>query len=401
MPLTTTTLVLSPVLVIFGVVVSLSNAGFADPYWLDLSSKSTVGVLFLAPGFAALCAWDAARWRSLAQTSVRSWVELLAWQLLYVVVATAVTFAVTLAILYAQVPPAVGAPRFDVLALGTGVTAAYAAVGFAFGRFMPRLVAASAAFGVVWLWVAYTPAVQPFWMRNVTGNLGTSCCAVDTELAPMALTAPAVLALGLLVGVCVILTWSHWRVAQVGSALVVVAALALSGSLVSSVGADPVQRRSGAQECLGAADTRFCGWPEHAAALSEAAPVLVKTVLRLREAGLDVPESLHEDQKANGWSFSLAADSPDIWGSVLATSKIDDLPPACTDDNGGLWPAGEDYPLVGAWLAAVGGVPEREAAQTWGASPRELKRLLGTSAASQLAWFDETDAAMRTCEPVS
>ncbi|MFZ2502026.1 MAG: hypothetical protein WAW88_05105 [Nocardioides sp.] len=365
--LTMSTVVLSPLLVILGVVVSMSNANFIDPYWLDLSAKSTVSVLFLAPGFAALAAWDAAMWRNLMPAAARSWGAILIRTIAYVAVATSLTFVITLLALYFQVSPTVGAPRLDVLALGVVVVTGYAALGFLMGRFLSRLIAAPLAFGTVWAWVAYTPAVEPFWMRNVTGNLGTSCCSLDFELVPLALVAPALLAVTLLCCTLILLAWSARRVAWLCCAGALAAALFASALMMPGVGADPVQKRTGEQTCRQVEARQFCAWPEQAAALSAATPRLNETAQRLEGAGLQLPATLRENQKSpDGWSFSLGANSPEVWGQTLAVSPLDELPPPCSNRNKGVWPAGEYLPLAGAWLASVGGMRASEAADSQG-----------------------------------
>ncbi|MBO9521082.1 MAG: hypothetical protein J7518_06045 [Nocardioidaceae bacterium] len=399
---TQSTVVLSPVLVVLGCLVSLSNADYADPYWLDLSSKSTVSVLFLAPGFAALAAWDGARWRRLAPAAVRSWIALLALCLSAVALATLLTFAITLLVLDVQVRPAGGAPRLDVLALGVLVVSAYAAVGFVLGRYLPRLIAAPLAFGLVWGWVAFTPAVQPFWMRNVTGNLGTSCCALDVELVPLALVAPGLLAVALLASAAVVLAWSWRRAAWVVAALLVAGSLAAAASMMRPVGADPVQRRTGSQVCVTAGSRSFCAWPEHDGRLRRAAPSLGRTAQRLAATGLDVPPRLRESTRApGGWSFSLGGGNPDQWGKTLAVSPLDELPPPCTDRTGGVWPAGENLELAGAWLLTAGGADEAFAAEAQGASLRRLRELRALPVGDQVHWYARAYAAMQTCEPVS
>lgn len=397
--LTSSTVVMSPLIVLIGIVVALSNSSFADPYWLDLSSKSTISILFAAPGFAALSAWDAARWRVLADTSVRGWLEILGRHLLVVATITVGIFLVTLAILYARQTPLAGTPRFDVIAAGVWVTVAYAAVGFAIGRFLPRLAAAPAAFGVVWLWVAYTPAIQPFWLRNVTGNLGTSCCAMDRELVPSALLAPTVLTTGLLIGVVVVLLWSQQTLAWGAMTGVVALAMFAAASMVSSVGADPVQRRTGDQGCVTARGYTFCAWPEHREVLERAAGPLSITVSRMERAGLRLPRALNEDQVGSGgWSLSLGGDDVSSWRVALATSPLVGLPPPCANRNGGVWPAGSQWELAAAWLSTVAGTSPSDAAADQGASRQRLRRLLARSESRQLAWYRKVEPALHSCE---
>lgn len=401
MPLSSTTVIVSPLLCVLGVLVSMSNATFVDAYWLDLSSKSTVSLLFLAPGFAALAAWDAARWRSLMQGSARSWVSVLGLVVTYVAVATSGTFLVSLLVLGVQVTPSVGFPRLDVLALGVAVTCAYTALGFVLGRFLPGLTAAPLAFGLVWGWVAYTPAVQPFWLRNITGNIGSSCCSLDVELVPLALLAPVTVAVALLAASVTVLSWPGRRAAWVLSAGGVALGVVVAATMMSGVGADPVQRRHGPQDCIEDAGRDFCAWPEHAEELRQTVPALGRAAGALSTAGLDVPSTLRENTKSSDrWSFSLGGGSPELRARTLVLSQLDELPPPCTDRTAGVWPAGVDYELAGAWLLVVAGTPAADAADSTGASLPALTRMLGTGPRAQVRWYRAALAAMRTCDPV-
>ncbi|WP_248582732.1 hypothetical protein [Nocardioides sp. InS609-2] len=379
----------------------MSNADFVDPYWLDLSSKSTVSVLFLAPGFSALAAWDAAKWRNLMINAARSWISVFSLIILYVAAATMATFLLTLLALMAQVTPSVGFPRLDVLALGVAVTCAYTAFGFLLGRFLPGLVAAPLAFVVIWGWVAYTPAVQPFWLRNITGNIGSSCCSVDFQLVPLALLAPAVVAASLLVAVMAVLAWPMRPLVWAFSVGIVGAAVALSATMMSDIGADPVQGRTGSQQCVENAGRKFCAWPEHAAELRQTAKNLGNAADALSSAGLDVPSTLRENAKSKDrWSFSLNSGNVDFRAKTLILSQLDELPPPCTDQTQGVWPAGVNFELAGAWLLAVTGTPVTEAAEVSGASLPDLRRLLEEDLESQAQWYESALSAMRSCDPV-
>lgn len=395
--MTSSTAVVGLVAVGLGVAVAMPNVVYADPSWLDVSSKSTGSVLLLAPALAALSAWDAARWRLLMSASVRRWEELLARHLVLVATLAALSFAVTLGAVTATVEPPGGLPRFDVLATGVWMVVTYAAFGFLLGRFLPPMIGAVAAFAAVWLWVAYTPAITPFWLRNVTGNLAASCCSIDRELVDHALVAPALVGTALLVATVLILSRPRWTSAVAGLAVVAVA-MTTSASWMSGVGADPVRWRTGDRQCEQSAGTTLCAWREHADRLAAAVRPLGAAADRLRRAGLDVPHDVREnDAHAGRWSFSLGSDQRDEWVMSLATSPLRSLPPACIEDRDGVWPAGEDEPLAAAWLMVSAGIGADTAVDRTEVERSRLDRLLSRAPAAQLAWFDERLAAMSTC----
>lgn len=400
LPLTTSTVVLSPVLVVLGVLVSLTNSDFAEPYWLDLSSKSTIGILFMAPGFAALAAWDAVRWRQLRGASLRSWVSLALLHAGFVALASAVTFLLVLVFLWVSHPPAAGLPRLDVLATAVWACAAYAVVGFVMGRFLPRLAAAPAAFVVVWLWVAYTPAVEPFWLRNVTGNLGTSCCSTSQQLAGGALGAPLLMTGVLLVAGLVLLP-AATATRSIAAVAVLAVGTGVAAQWAGDLDADPVEPRTGAQKCVDEAALTVCGWPEHRDKLAPAAEALAPVAQRLREAGLDVPERLTAGGSASGWSLNLGGDTAEQWVGALVSSPLTALPPACAGEPGWGWSEAERLALTQAWLEVTAGRSAEDAATLNGAPARDLDHVLSLPASRQLAWFDTSVTAMGECERVS
>lgn len=400
LPLTTSTVVLSPVLMALGVLVTLTNAGFAEPYWLDLSAKSTIGILFMAPGFAALAAWDAVRWRQVRGASVRSWVTLALLHAGFVALASALTYLLVLAFLWVSHPPTAGLPRLDVIATAVWASAAYAVVGFVMGRFLPRLAAAPAAFVAVWLWVAYTPAVEPFWLRNVTGNLGTSCCSTSEQLAGGALGAPLLMTSALLVAGLVLLPagTAARSIAAVG---VLALGTGLAAQWAGDLDADPVEPRAGDQVCIERQGLTVCGWPEHRDKLAPAAEALAPVVRRLREAGLDVSERLTAGGDASGWSLSLGGDTAEQWVDSLVASPLVHLPPDCAGEPGWGWGQAELLSLTQAWLGVTAGRSAEEAADLSGVPADDLERVLALPDSRQLTWFEQSLALMDECEPMS
>ena len=191
-PLTQASVLLSPVLLLLGLAVAGVSTEYIDRYWLDLASTSTTSIMLVAPAFAALSAWDASRWRLLSAVSARSALGLLVRHLVWVAATMTVIYTASFALLFGLVGVPVGKPTIAVTAMAVLATTGYAAFGFGLGWFVPRLIATPSAFALVWLWVAYTPAVMPFWLRNVTANVGSSCCSLNQELLPAGLWAPVI-----------------------------------------------------------------------------------------------------------------------------------------------------------------------------------------------------------------
>lgn len=402
--LTVTTFVASPVVIVIGVLVARTNAPWLEPYWLDVSSKATGSFIVLAPALAGLSAWDAARWRVLSIVPVRGSVELLLRHLMIVAAIAVATFTASTVVLLAHAAPSTGAPHWGVLFTAAWLVVAYSALGFAIGSLLPRIVAAPVALAGVWFWVAYTPAVQPFWLRNVNGNLAASCCTLDTELTKHALLAPSVVGASLVVGSLLVVLRPRAVTTWVVTPGIVTVAVLVAWSWMADVGADPVRARDGARDCVVRSGTTLCSWPEHAAELEAGADQLGAAASRMRSIGLTVPASLEEGSKTagGGWTFNLSGASAEAWVRTLSTSPLSSLPPSCIERNGGLWPAGEHLPVVTAWLEVVAGASSvRQAADDSGAPRRELEQVLRRSSSAQVAWYDAMRTALDGCEPVS
>ncbi|GAB3653301.1 hypothetical protein GCM10027591_09930 [Zhihengliuella somnathii] len=403
LPLTQSTLKLTLPLVVLGVVMTLTSADFASAYWLDLSSKATIALLLLAPSYAALCAWDAGSWKALNTAAARGPVRQLAVTLLPAVVGTAVTYGVSLLLLATTYQPTAGSPDLALLTTSLVVMAGYCCLGFVIGWFVPRFVAAAAAFALVWLWVAFPPTFEPFWVRNVTGNFGTSCCTVDQELVAGSLVAPLLVAVALIASaVLAITSVNPARTASLLGVPLIIAAVASAGWLMRDVGPDPVQARSGQQVCSTGRSVQFCAWPEHADKLERATGPLEETVVRLREAGMGIPDTLREntpDQETH-WSFSLAGGMDEDWTGSLALSPLGNLPPVCAQDQG--WPAGDYWDSTARWLLDASGVDARWADDgAAGRGPKHLQDLEDLPAGEQASRVSEILEAMHTCGTVT
>lgn len=64
--------------------------------------------------------------------------------------------------------PTLGSLRFPVVALV--VCVAYSVIGFSVGLKLPRVIAAPITAVVVWVCVAFTRAIQPYWIRHMSGQ---------------------------------------------------------------------------------------------------------------------------------------------------------------------------------------------------------------------------------------
>ncbi|MEU3792792.1 hypothetical protein AB0F07_23810 [Streptomyces fructofermentans] len=105
-----------------------------------------------------------------------------------------------LSLLRADVIPSLDSMRLPVMALL--VCLAYAVIGFAIGLKMKPVIAAPIAAVAVWIVIAFTRSVQPYWIRHVSGLFSDLVFGEVPSL--LALTPPLLLAGGISLGLVVL-----------------------------------------------------------------------------------------------------------------------------------------------------------------------------------------------------
>lgn len=394
----------SPALVVLSLLLTLANAGTIDRYWLAVSARATIGMLVAAPGLAALCAWEAGRWRRwpTARTALR---PAAAQARPTLAAAAAVAVGTVTANVLMLAPAALGAPgrpHVGVLATAVAVILAHACAGYAAGLLLPRGVAVPLALGASFAWLAYPPAFEPFWVRNITGNLGTSCCDIDTALPAPALLAPLVVALAVCAGSGLVVAVGERRrrpVVVAGLALTLAGVVA-ARPMVDSLGPDPVLPRQVSMTCATTASVEVCSFPEHADLLPGATAVVADVSQRLAAAGVATPRQVTErSTNAPGvWSVRLDVRSEPALRELLAAQVLADVPPVCSRTQP--WPAADRVPAVQSYLAVVAGVPVDMVSASLGEQDaRTVAEVLSRPDADRARWVRETLAAVRSCRP--
>lgn len=79
------------------------------------------------------------------------------------------------------------------------------------GRVLPRTIAVPLSATLSYLWLAMPRAVEPFWIRNINGELGSRCCDLDQTLGPGGLVGPALFNAGLLAASLLVIVAASWR----------------------------------------------------------------------------------------------------------------------------------------------------------------------------------------------
>ena len=140
--------------------------------------------------------------------------------------------------------------------------------------------------------------------------------------------------------------------------------------------------------------------------LAEVADIAQTAVLRWRDAGIDVPNTVTEGSAGPADSlrigFSLAATSSDILGD-LAYGMLPPWP-ACADTQ--RFPGAAAGPYLEAWLAATAGMSEGELTSRWGDDPglpgippvlALIGRVHAAPAPVQREWVERNLDAMSDC----
>ncbi|MGL4174289.1 MAG: DUF7224 domain-containing protein [Actinomycetota bacterium] len=396
---TSTTARLGLLVVAFSLLLTWQSSAFIAPSWLDVSSKATISILILAPGLSALTAWDARRfraikaWRHSARPAHHTMIAALAPATAWAI--TSLALGVLLMGWRARLSEP-GWPHFGVLSVGFLVCITAALGGHTLGRYLPSVYAVPLAFAASWLWLVYPPTITPYWVRNITGNFGTSCCSLDQALAPGGTWAPIVT----LSAIAASLTMTHitrvgWAVTAV--AILLPSAVFIGRGMTQDFGPDPVTGRVTTMACRGEAP-QICSWPENRDLLAAQEPRLREAVSVMRQSGVPSPAKLTEAATTtpDHWTFTLTDSVQESVFSV-AESPIRDFPPACVNDTRGRWPAGNSYPVIRAWLSHASGADTGALEADDPELDGRLSSLLRLSVEQQTTWYNNTIDTMGSC----
>ncbi|CAL9528466.1 hypothetical protein SUDANB23_03995 [Streptomyces sp. enrichment culture] len=236
---------------------------------------------------AALSCWESGRLRS-----ARVW-ELAPARSRYRIAANALAPAVVLAWLVVLVPPALSLARSgtlptpDSLRLPLGamvLCVAHAVLGFAVGRWIPRVIATPILAVADWITVAFTRSVLPYWPRHVSGQYGSIGFGEVPGLVTVLV--PVLLAGGVAVGL--LLLWLPYGPLALRAALAL--AVAAGGALgayrtaVPWTATPPLTAGHVAMTCTGEAP-RMCVPEFTAGTLPQVQRDTAEALDTLREAG--------------------------------------------------------------------------------------------------------------------
>ena len=259
----------------------------------------------------------------------------------------------TAAVLLAGVVAVGGGGGWQVWSTALLSLLAWTWVGFAGGIVFRGVIALPLSIVIAFGWFDFTPAVEPPWLRQLTGAWG-GCC--DTGSVPNAsVSAEVVLvAIGLILGSsCVVWAWSRPIGRRFGWAALapVVAGLVVAASLIGGVGHSPTQPRSDAVVCRSGAP-ELCFWPERDPYVDSDLASLRTILDHWAGLGVELPGRLSEDAAAAGGQAAPLVYSHSDTSERRAESLAQGLASGCPVGRDGLL----GYHVVKDWLTIHSGV---------------------------------------------
>lgn len=181
------------------------------------------------------------------------------------------------------------------LLLGVVWLVGWVLLGLVLGLTLPGPVAGPLSFLTPFMVVLYGPAVEPLWVRYLSGYYG-SCCQIGEVLDPRAASAGFIAAVGLLLLGLGALALRRWRWCRRQSVSVI--GLLLGASVVVAAAAQPVKTmgplpgvpRSDPQQCVGS--PAVCSWSDYTAVRDTVAPHLRAAHHRWAELGVRLPGAM-------------------------------------------------------------------------------------------------------------
>lgn len=334
----------------------------SDGYGTDATATGTATLPFVGALCAACAAWEGSRLRRAGvwgAPSVRSRVEVAFWSFLPAVLAGCLAIGVAIGV--QLVRSAAGPPDARLIAVAVIDLVAYGSAGFAAGVLLPFAVAGPLSIVGTVFWLAFVPAMQPVWLRHLTGMF-RDCCGLQSELAPAAVIASTIMNLSIIAAAALLVSGLARRV-RLGGSIASLSVAALIGVLfVGGMTYAPTIPRDPAELlCREAGDATVCVWPEHDARLDEVAEIVAEVRAGWQQAGMTVPSRFTEADPnvapdgALTFGFNGRLSTRDVIIGDLARGKLPPIP-----DCPGGFTGYIAFEYLEAWYAATGGMSSAE-----------------------------------------
>lgn len=382
------------------VLLYLARVGEPAYYGPGALSQAAAAIAVVAPVCAALGAFEGARLRQANVhflAPVRGEVAIALRSLVPILAAGLVAVAVGAARMAAGTQ-SLAVDDLVVLAVPVAVLAAHTSLGYALGRHLTAVFSVPLALVGSWLWLVYPVALEPLWVRHLTGY-PQACCDVSTVPAPGAIAAPVVLATAAVLAAAALLTHARPAVRGVAAAVLAAAGFAAAIPLVDELGAEPTSARSEHElRCRGEAP-RVCLWPEHEDVAELVASEASAMQAELAAIGVETPGTVSEAAAADGRAWFVGVHPTLDRESVRLTLLQGLLPtvPSCAEMTP--YVAYAAYWPMALWLGRRTGI-EDEALATWTTPEdrREAAAVERLDPDAQLAWYRANRRALGRCD---
>lgn len=384
---------LLPVSLVLGYLVGVAYDPLPTAYPLAIAIYPHEAVIILAPLGAAAGAWKAGRWRRSGwrsrpwrrgvgvpaawEISITAGVQVAAYELIVVWVTTAAGRSLPF--------------EPQVLAIAAATIAGWVAVGYAVGWWVRAELALPAVLIGSYLALVYPPAMEPLWLRHLTGTLG-QCCAPSSALDRGAVRAmvlvPVAACIAALLAVCA----SRRPASAVAAVAVVLLAAVVAVPMVDHLAAEPIAARHGTVRCTGTPEV--CVWPEQSDDLDRIAAIAGSAAARWAGLGLHAPARL--SPRSSDLATARAA-SLQVWEhptryEVIQAMASGAVPQrSCRDGVGDIYVS---QLVAVAWLTIEGGVePSLVEARTDPALIADIDRLRAADHDAQVRWLEAVERA--------
>jgi len=334
----------------------------ADAYPVSATALGTAGLAFIVPFAAATAAWEGSRLRRGGFWHgpwVRPHAEILADRLWPAVVVSIV--AVLAGVEASVLESGGGLPDGRPIGVAALDIVAFAAAGAATGLLLPFAIAGPLAIVVPLFWLAFVPAMDPVWLRHITGMF-RDCCAATEDLSIRPIVASSLVDLGILAATAFAIS----NVTEIRRGIAMGASLVVAGSvataLVAGMSYAPTSNRSLADlTCARASAATICVWPEHQADLIPMVRVLPTVLARWSDAGIPAPDLFTEAESsaAPAGSAILVLSGGGALGDdgIIEALSSSLLPtyPNCLNGGSTGWQVAE---YLQAWYEAAAGMPD-------------------------------------------
>lgn len=380
-----------------------------DGYSVAATAQGTATLAFIGSFCAIAASWEGSRLRRASLWRgpwVRRSATIVFWCVAPAVIVGLIAVLAGVAVSLARSGGGVPDGRFLIVA-ALGLVA-FGAIGFTLGVSLPFEIAGPLAIVGPLFWLTFTPAIDPVWLRHLTGMF-RDCCLPSEDLATAPIVASSVVDVGLLIAAVIALTGAARRRRIAGVIAITSVAGALGVNLVAGMGFAPTAPRSPAQlACAESGELTVCIWPEHRAILGQLVEVIDAARPRWLAAGIVSPAMFTEAAPSvapRGAAILSVPGEPVENGELVAVVARSLLPafPDCPSGATG-WMTAE---YVEAWFEHVAGMPDAELARLHSqpfdpAFPPvlDIVHSVGMSPpAAQQAWLSRVLRITQACDP--